>query len=688
MFVLESDALRVRIGQPDRPGEYGLTTEVHHDGDWLAASRIGSRPLDGLTPTQAGPGHLAGTGEGYRWRATITAQARGFWVETRLQADRAVEINPAMVLWLGTLDNLDDRQAHTWRQTILRAPTVNQQGLSGNDLAAGYLYDHATHIESICYFPADGFEWASNRFYHFTVREVMAYLPTGRYGLGLLPAMPGTLFSLNPGEHRFVWWFTQRHRSGMPSPWEAQHALLQALAPLLDVVPAAPPETIAWGEMAGRTLSDLRDEACWVQAGGHEGLRAYVRGSSALKRDEARSIELMTQLDVLWPLLLWQDEAHKPRAHAIIERIHQTLPLFDRPTLNYVANNFPAFPGDSFMDTWYFLENALIKLPWVAYLTGDETLRAMFFRALHGAQKLARLTNYLFPLFADAEQWQARGSLLNVSVGGLYAAGCVIAHQLSDGDADHLREAALALRTMHQLPPHQLTHEPQQLSFAAASANYLRQMGYEADTDWASMAADFVNLSLRMGYWAKDPAVPFYDPRGMFQACASLCYPAFKENVEVLVAWPELLRAGLGPVTLMAAFANLQRRHNYAFFDPYLPEDLRRGPCPYVPYEDLATAEFEHTAKLGKELYSTGEVFWSALLFDALGRVDAPHVLCLCLDVPCLELRRLPPPALRSYLVYNPLPEAQHVTLRNTARMQALVIAPHSAEVVSFAESD
>ena len=227
MFVLESDALRVRIGQPDRPGEYGLTTEVHHDGDWLAASRIGSRPLDGLTPTQAGPGHLAGTGEGYRWRATITAQARGFWVETRLQADRAVEINPAMVLWLGTLDNLDDRQAHTWRQTILRAPTVNQQGLSGNDLAAGYLYDHATHIESICYFPADGFEWASNRFYHFTVREVMAYLSTGRYGLGLLPAMPGTLFSLNPGEYRFVWWFTQRHRSGMPSPWEAQHALLQ-----------------------------------------------------------------------------------------------------------------------------------------------------------------------------------------------------------------------------------------------------------------------------------------------------------------------------------------------------------------------------------------------------------------------------------------------------------------------------
>ncbi|MFN8447366.1 MAG: hypothetical protein U0521_01885 [Anaerolineae bacterium] len=56
----------------------------------------------------------------------------------------------------------------------------------------------------------------------------------------------------------------------------------------------------------------------------------------------------------------------------------------------------------------------------------------------------------------------------------------------------------------------------------------------------------------------------------------------------------------------------MQRQHNYAFFDPYLPEHLRRGPCrPYIPYEDLETAEFRHTAKLGKELYGAGEVFWA-----------------------------------------------------------------------------
>jgi hypothetical protein len=353
-----------------------------------------------------------------------------------------------------------------------------------------------------------------------------------------------------------------------------------------------------------------------------------------------------------------------------------------------VANNFPPHDHESFMDTWYFFENALIKLPWVAYLTGDEDLRAMFFTALEGARTLADHTGHLFPLFADAADWQPRSSLLNVSVGGLYAAGCVLAYQLSGGETAHLREAAQALHVMHQLPPHQLTHEPQQLSFAAAAAAFLAQTGYEDTTDWGALAADFVHLALRMGYWSQDPVVPFYDPRGMFQACASLCYPAFKENVEVLIAWPELLRQGIGQADLMAAFANFQRCHNYAFFDPYLPAEVRRGPCAYVPYEDLATTEFEHTGRLGKELYGTGEVFWSALLFDRLGHVDAPDVLCLCLDVPCLELRPIPPDTERRFLLYNPVEDTRQVVLQSGSAHRSVQLAPASVTVITMGPAD
>lgn len=646
------------LNREERP-EFSFEPVQDADG-WSFAARLGggttlpSRPLDGLYASAAGTQWLGGEGDNFRWQTHITAKAGGFLIETTLNADAPVEICPAMILWLKKLDNMDDRQAHTWRQTILRAPTTNQQGLGGNDLPACYLYDHATRTETICYFPPDQFAWAPFRFYDFSIREVLVYRPEGRYGVGLVPNAPTTTFQLPPGEHRFAWWFTQYHRETVPTLWEALRRLIEVVAPLLDPQPTPIAAAISWDEMAKHTLDDLQSPNCWVEIDGQAGLRAYVRGSSALKRDEARGFELMTQLDVLFPLLQWRDATKSIAADDVIERLRGTLPLFARPAWDYVANNFPPHAGDSYMDTWYFLENALIKLPWVAYLTEDDALKRLFFTALGGARRLAHNTNYLIPLFADAADWSPRNSVLNVSVGGLYALGCVLAHQLRDSDdpVDYLSEASTALLTMHRLPPSQLTHEPQQLSFAAAAANYLGRANFAPQHDWRAIAGDFLHCVLRMGYWGKDAAVPFYDPRGMFQACASLSYPAYKENVESILPWAELLADKIEPAPLLAAFVNLQRRHNYAFFDPYMPEHLRRGPCSYIPYEDLATAEFPHTAKLGKELYGAGEVFWSALLFDALASVDDPDILCLCLDIPCAELRHIP--SQRRCLLYNP----------------------------------
>lgn len=679
MYWRESGDMRLGIIRAEGD-EWVLVTSVRHGSGWEPASTAGFRAVDSLRPTEAGMDSLAGALPGLQWCTQVVPEAGGFWLDTVLRIEQSLDLSPAMILWIGALDNLNDRQADTWRQTILRAPTVNQQGLPGNDLAAGYLYDHATHTESVCYFPGDAFLWAPSRFYNFTVREVTTYRPTGKYGLGLLPNAPDVLFTFGPGEHRFRWWFAQRRRATIPSPWEAQRVLTDTLAPLLDPAPSVPPDAIPWQAMAEQALDDLSHDACWVTVGVHEGLRAYVRGSSAVGRDEQRGFELMTQLDVLWPLLLWRQYHPSPHADALVDRLRRTLPLFDRPQWDFVSNSFPPRDGDSFMDTWYFLENALIKLPWVAHLTGDETLREMFFRAIRGARYLAHNTGYLFPLFADASDWQPRASLLNAGVGGLYAAGCVIAHQLDGGAGSWLDEAAEALCVLHQLPPHQLTHEPQQLSFAAASAAYLHRQGYDSAWDWAGYAEDFIRLALRMVYWSRDPAVPFYDPRGMFQACASLCYPAYKENVEVLIAWPELLRSGIGPMALMATVANLQRCHNYAFFDPFLPADVRRGPCAHIPYEDLATAEFAHTAELGKELYGAGEVFWSALLFDGLGSADQADVLCLCLDVPCLELH--PIPTERRFLVYNPGLVARPVVLTTPSGQMNLLVPSRAVQIV------
>lgn len=622
-----------------------------------------------LSPTDDG---MLGEGDGFTWATRAVAEAGGTWIELTLHTTRELTFNPTMIVWLGELDLLDDRQAHTWRQTVLRAPTANQQGLGGNDLPAGYLYDHSQRLETIFYVPPDSLAWSPHRFYEWTIRDVMEYRPTPRYGIGLIPTIPHPAFTFAPGTHAFRFWVRQLSLDTTPSTWDAQNRLIEAVTPLLDPQPTLIPDAPGWDTMARGTLQDVQHEACWIEAKGKTGLRAYVKGSSAVGRDQQRGFELMTQLDVLLPLLYWRQQTGETGADAVIERLLDAVRAYEiiEPHA-YLPNHYPFDPSDTFMDTWYFYENALIKLPLVAHLTDDADLRRRFFGALEGGKRLVERTHHLLPLFADANGWQPRGSLLNAGVSGMYAAGCVLAYQLS-GDARWQESAVDALRAIHQLPPHLLTHEPQQLSFAAAAANAVGL--------WDE-ARDFVNLSLRMGYWAKDPAAPFYDPRGMFQACASLSYPAYKENVEVLWAWSELLAQDWArdrlPGTLMAAFANLQRCHNYAFFDAFLPASMRRGPCPHIPYEDLATAEFTHTATLGKELYGAGEVFWSALLFSPPASLrDLPaDLLTFSLDVPCLRLAR-PSETARRWLVYNP--RSTSVELSS----QSLLLEPKSVQVV------
>jgi len=649
-------------------------------------------PLEGLAEISRvtyEADRILGTGDGFAWETRFTAHEGGIWVETTLQTEKALTFNPAMIIWLGTLDNLNDRQAHTWRQTILRAPTTNQQGLGGNDLPAATLYDpdHRTH--TLVYFPPDAFQWAVHRFYEFSIREVTEYRPAPRYGLGLLPTSPSPLFTFQPGTHLFRFWYKQTLGDAPLSQWAAQNSLINAITPLLETQPTLIPDSPGWEAMAQNTLKDLHDDACWITIQGKTGLRAYVRGSSEVKRDEAQSFELMTQADVLLPLLLWRKKTGRKDADNLVEKLLDAVRAYQiiEPH-SYVPNHYPYTNTDTFMDTWYFYENALIKLPWIAALTDDADLKRTFLTALEGGRELARKTHYLLPLFADANDWDPRHSSLNVGVSGMYAAGCVLAYQMT-GDTAHLDEAKIALSTIHQLPPHMLTHEPQQLSFAAAAAFFLHSHAApeNAVSNWLLMGRDFVNLSLRMGYWGKDPAVPFYDVRGMFQACASLCYPAYKENVEVIWAWSELLGTPgyeTLPVSLLAAFANFQRCHNYAFFDPFIPASMRRGPCPYIPYEDLATSEFTHTATLGKELYGAGEVFWSALLFDApdFMRHNPPDLLALSLDVPCLRLPTLNTPNKSRWLIYNPRGEAVEI---NTPTQDRLLLAPKSTQIVEGA---
>jgi hypothetical protein len=61
-------------------------------------------------------------------------------------------------------------------------------------------------------------------------------------------------------------------------------------------------------------------------------------------------------------------------------------------------------------------------------------------------------------------------------------------------------------------------------------------------------------------------------------------------------------------------------------------------------------------------------------------------VLCLCLDVPCLELRPIPPARERRFLLYNPAAHAQDVVLRSGEHQRSLRLSPRSAELVLAVE--
>jgi hypothetical protein len=158
-----------------------------------------------------------------------------------------------------------------------------------------------------------------------------------------------------------------------------------------------------------------------------------------------------------------------------------------------------------------------------------------------------------------------------------------------------------------------------------------------------------------MLYWDEDPEAERngYAVRGMFEACASILYPAFKENIEAILPWTVLLRSGRGPTELLLKVMNLIRIHSFAFFDP-LQRRPQGGPAPWIPYENLGTSELPGTGSIGREVYGAGEALWAYLLFEALGRSDDPEILVVFVDLLEAGTLRQFPPSRRRFIAYNP----------------------------------
>jgi len=660
---------------------------------------------DGLAVSGHGEARGAnGAAVGYHWSGHIRPCAGdGLAFDVSAEVTATLGDAPAIEVWLGPLSTMAERQRLTWRRSWVAGPVASTQGIRGNSVPAAYLYDPATGVETILQVDAGAMQWAPGRHLAMELRELFDYGSEPRYGLGLVPVRR---YGLAAGRHLFRWRLWQLHGAATPDGWQASARLVDTLASTLEA-DVELPTGASWAAAASGTLRDLLDSdqtQVTLRAEDVEvrGLRAYARDAAHLYDHAPDHTELMTVADVVAPLLLHLRLHPHDAGWRLAADLTRTLARFHRPDASFIANRHPADGRDHVADTWYFLLNGLLKIPWVALAAPDDELVAVALDGLRGAERLAEATSDRLPLFADFGPGGPRaiGGASNASVSGLLAYGALLADDVAarTGRAGGSvgRGAALALRLLRALrrEPVELTyHEPLQLGFAAAAAARLADAGSSDAGEMATLSEELVRAQLRMAYWDEDPEAQRngYRVRGMFEACASLLYPAPKENVEAILPWTILLRSGRGPTATLLRFMNLIRVHSLAFLDPYLPRPAG-GPAPWIPYENLGTSELPKSGSIGREIYGAGEVIWAYLLFEALARADDPAILVVYVDLLETETLRSFPPTRRRFVVFNPTQGARSFGLlvrRNSGmRRRPMALPPGGWQFIDVDEED
>ncbi|HEX5482584.1 MAG TPA: hypothetical protein VFZ08_08155 [Terriglobia bacterium] len=592
----------------------------------------------------------------YSWKAQITSATNSPWLrfEVTLQLPEALilqqrtAIEPQIILWLSSTSTLMEGQALSWRRVLLSQPTRNSLGAYGNDLPAVYLLDGNSHIETMMFFEMDKMGWMSYQ----NIPRFLAYRCSTisrlegkrgqRWGVGLV-ADDASGNILPAGEVRFAFQISQRWLPRLVDEREAIHRWMDALLPLFEERLEWPPCATTWKEYAAGMVHDIEQKgSAQVEVNGHTGLRAYVRETSQLWKQPKNNFELMTLTDVLWPALLYQRLHPSEDLRILLSSLTENLPGFYVPNLDTLSNDFRHAATER-VDSWYFFENGLVKYPTIAMLTDQKDLQQNFLHAFSYAEKLADRCANLFPIYYQSGDLQKEGAGTNYAVGGLFAWSGLLAERLS-GNPRFRDVSKKALNVLGNVPPARLFHEPQELAFGALAAAALGQN---------EIARYLIYEQLRMFYWYSDPSQRSHDIRGMVQACASILYPAFKENVESILPWTGIMKQGL-MIEGLLRFMDQMRRNNFYFFQRCQPGGAGTS-ASYIPFENLGTLELAGmTGNVGKEIYGSGEVLWMYLMFEALGKVDDWELMLVNLDLlDIFDLQAFPPHDL-NFVLFNP----------------------------------
>ncbi|NHJ01177.1 MAG: hypothetical protein EAX86_03500 [Candidatus Heimdallarchaeota archaeon] len=483
--------------------------------------------------------------------------------------------------------------------------------------------------------------------------------------------------------------------------WEAMISQKKTDLETLPSYSNFPENATSWTDYAEKSIEDLMIfDLSWIiePITNIKGFRPYVKGTDGWGgADRIREIvELMSTMDVIWPLYQYLRlfPSNTSRMN-ILEDMINDLPDYYNPITKQSTNR----PNEGKHDSWYFMENSVLKWGHLYSISNETVLGEPYFGSLQSAIDMAHNFNYLFPQFVDPiTKYAASGyNTVNYCTGGLLAYSLITAYELT-GNITLLEEADKILATMRLVqPPYMLLYEPQELAAAVAASAKLIQ--YDLIDDIIDTPRDFVQLALEFFYaeqqamyynhgstglenfypqssdwlpltWRDGLYSPYYNPK----ETGGINAPAAKENIESIIFWVDLFKflykipnfKAIEPLKIF----NLNRINHFYFFSPNIPDEQERpfGPTSlqYIPYEDIdyyAVREYEPesyrylTGYNGKEIYGAGETFWLMLLFEALAESSDRNAMILNLNI--FDRGYPTTPNRRQFIVFNPYTESK-----------------------------
>jgi hypothetical protein len=402
-----------------------------------------------------------------------------------------------------------------------------------------------------------------------------------------------------PGADAITVEYEQRPCDELPTRWEA---LTRVVSWAQRYLPEARPATgTDVSELSLRAFEQATDsELSLMTIAGQTGHLMYVRGTSeAWSDDSVDHLELLAQSDIAWGLALLGEE-RTPQQSAWLEQLVGVIGAFWSPTQHYFSNIYPHteehFSGGNVIvqreggrestNVWYHMYNHA-RLAEVALLT-EVPWRDELREAVEHTIELAERARFRFPLFWWLDDAESVMRSDDAGSAGAYAWLMIRAFDLW-GDPRYLDSAKEALEVLHRGNIDDIYGESVVIARAAWACHELRVRTGEAQ--WAQYAQDFTAATLRMMYWSGPKA-------GMFQACAAMLYPAFFENIGVLLALDPMI--GSSALDLRGVLER-QLAADLDFFDGL-------DPAPAVPHENISTIEYPFGGRVGKELYAIGEV--------------------------------------------------------------------------------